>query len=366
MKRLQDKTAVVVTGVTTNIASAVFKKLLGIINTARKQILLFFLAALTLVAILEYEPTSHFVHAQTKPIEAQVQLANTSASGRKINIHRYSAPPYDPVNSYWIETGEGVIIIEAQRFLSQARYLANEIRAVTNKPLIGIFITHHHTDHIGGLPALVEAFGNVPIYASQFVRDDIETDEYGFLARRKKLHGNDFPAREDIPRPNRIITDRDKIELGGITFEVVEFQNNESPVSTIYYLSEQNALFVGDFVTNERIPFLRNQHTENWIAQLQTLLERYPEQTIYSGHGEPDSTQQLIKTQIEYLKTARSLVASALATDSEIAPEEKANIVAEMKQRYPNHQTTFIGRDGIDGFLERNIDAVAQELKARG
>ncbi|MBE9048120.1 MBL fold metallo-hydrolase [Pleurocapsales cyanobacterium LEGE 10410] len=344
----------------------ILKSLVKVTNAAKKMILLvLFLTILTIVLMSKTARISHFVHAQTELIEAQVQLANTSASGRKINIHRYSAPPYDPVNSYWIETDQGVIIVEAQRFLSQARYLANEIRAVTNKPLLGIFITHHHTDHLGGLPALVEAFGNVPIYASQFVRDDIETDEYGFLARRKKLHGNDFPAREDIPRPDRIIADKDKIELGGLTFEVVEFQDNESPVSTIYYLPEQNALFSGDFVTKERIPFLRNQHTENWIAQLQTLLDRYPNQIIYSGHGEPDSTQQLIKTQIEYIESVRNLVAEALTTNSEISSEEKAGIVAEMKQKYPNHQTTLIGRDGIDGFIEGNIDAVAEELKSK-
>ena len=281
-----------------------------------------------------------------------------------VTIHRYEAPPMDAVNLYWIETEDGIVLVDAGRFLSQAKYALEEIQAV-NKPLLGILITHHHTDHIGGLPAFVKTFPNVPIYASQFVRNDIETDEYGFLARRKKLHGNDFPARKNIPLPDRIITDQDKIELANLTFEVVEFKNNESPVSTIYYLPDQKALFVGDFVTNERIPFLLNQHSENWIAQLQIFLERYPNLTIYSGHGRPNSTQQLVRTQIEYLEAARSLVASALANDSEVTPNEKASIVAQMKQRYPNHQTSFIGRDGIDGFVERNIDAVAEELKSK-
>ena len=284
------------------------------------------------------------------------------AQNESVVIHRYEAPPMDAVNLYWIETEDGIVIVDTGRLLSQAKYALEEIQAV-NKPLLSILITHHHTDHIGGLPAFIEAFGNVPIYASQFVRNDIETDKSGFLARRKKLHGNDFPAPENIPLPDRIIADRDKIELASLTFEVVEFKKNESPVSTIYYLPDQKALFVGDFVTNERIPFLRNQHSENWIAQLQIFLERYPNLTVYSGHGKPNSTQQLIEAQIEYLEAARSLVASALANDSEVTSNEKAGIVAQMKQRYPNHQTSFIGRNGINGFLEGNVDAVAEELK---
>ena len=320
-------------------------------------LIIFFVTAFTLVLLLGSFRISGSAYAQTESAEPQVELANNG-----IIIHRYSAPPHDQVNSYWIETDDGVIIVDAQRFLSQARYLTEEIQTVTDKPLLGIFITHHHTDHIGGLPALVEAFGsNVPIYASQFVRDDIETDGSGFLARRKELHGNDFPAPENIPLPDQIVTDGDTIEIGGLDFEVIEFQDNESPVSTLYYLPTQDALFVGDFVTNQRVPFLRNRHSENWLTQLQILRDRYPDQTIYSGHGEPDSAQLLIEAQIEYIEKIRSLVAEALNTDSEITPEEKTDILTEIEQRYPNHQITLLA----PGFLEGNIDAVTEELQGQ-
>lgn len=322
----------------------------------RKIVLLtiFFTAALVFALLLSSFHSTNLVYAQAKLAGSQRELAKA-----RFTIHRYSAPPHDQVNSYWIETDEGVIIIEAQRFLSQARYLSEEIRATTDKPLLGIFITHHHTDHIGGLPALVEAFGpDIPIYASQFVRDDIATDGSGFLARRKALHGNDFPAPEDIPLPNQIIEDGDTISIGGLNFEVIEFQDNESPVSTLYSLPTHNALFVGDFVTNQRVPFLRNQQSMNWITQLRELGERYPDQTIYSGHGEPDASQPLISAQIEYIETVRSLVIAALSIDEVVSPEEKTNILAELEQQYPDRQITLLA----PGFLERNIDAVAEEL----
>ncbi|MEO0868551.1 MAG: MBL fold metallo-hydrolase [Cyanobacteria bacterium J06642_11] len=314
--------------------------------------------AFTTALLLDTRPTLSLLPVQAT--EMQVQLTNALANDGEVTIHQYSAPPHDQVNSYWLETNNGVIIIDAQRFLSQARYLAKEIRTVTDKPLLGIFVTHHHTDHIGGLPALIEELGpNVSIYASQFVRDDIETDGSGFLARRKELHGNDFPAPGDIPLPDQIVTEGDTIELDGLTFEVIEFRDNETPVSTIYYLPEQNALFVGDFVTNQRVPFLRNGYSENWITQLQLLIERYPDQMVYSGHGEPDLARQLVEAEIEYIETVRGLVTDALSTDSEITAEEKSSILIEMEAQFPNYQSPLLA----PGLIEANIDAVAEELQ---
>ncbi|MEO1297461.1 MAG: MBL fold metallo-hydrolase [Cyanobacteria bacterium J06636_16] len=318
---------------------------------------IFFVIAFAITLLLGSFRIVSSAHAQTESAEPQVELATDS-----VVIHRYSAPPHDQVNSYWIETEEGVIIVDAQRFLSQARYLTEEIQAVTDKPLLGIFITHHHTDHIGGLPALIEVFdSNVPIYASEFVRDDIETDGSGFLARRKELHGNDFPAPEDIPLPNQIVADSNTIELGNLTFEVIEFRDNETPVSTLYYLAEQNALFVGDFVTNQRVPFLRNQQSGNWITQLQELRDRYPDQTVYSGHGEPDLVQPLVEAEVSYIETVRNLVAEAIITDNEVSPEEKTNILAELEQRYPDYQRSLMA----PSLLLANIDAVAEELQGQ-
>lgn len=296
------------------------------------------------IAILNSNPTN-LTLAQTQPT---------------VTIHRYEAPPMDAVNLYWIETDEGIVMVDAGRFLSQARYALEEILAV-DKPILGILITHPHTDHYGGLPVFKEAaVDNVPIYASEITYNDLKTDAQGFIAARNQLHGNDFPDRDAIPLPNRIVKTGDTIELGGLTFEVIDLPNNETITTTLYYLPQQNALFAGDFVVNKTIPFLGDGFSSNWLSQLRSLVTQIPSETIiYHGHGEPETAEILISQQIEYIETVRSLVANALQGDRQITPTEQEQIVSQMEKQYADYETSLV----LPDLRIANIEGVARELQ---
>lgn len=275
-------------------------------------------------------------------------------------IHRYEAPPMDAVNLYWIETEAGIVLVDAGRFLSQARYALKEIFSV-DKPILGILVTHPHTDHYGGLPVFAEAaIDNVPIYASQITYNDLETDKQGFIEARNRLHGNDFPDKEAIPLPNRIVKTGDKIELGDLSFEVIDLQNNETITTTLYYLPQQNALFVGDFVVNQTIPFLGDGFSSNWLSQLKNLLTEIPSETIiYHGHGEPERADKLINAQIEYIETVRNLVADALKSDRKVTSTEREQIVLQLEQKYANYKTTLL----LPDLQIANIEGIVRELQ---
>ena len=322
-------------------------KLSHLRNSKRVFLFLFFVTLTTVLMFGNYQ-TYNFANAATQ------------TSQTPVTINRYEAPKMDRVNLYWIETNEGIVLVDTGRFLSQARYALEEIRASSDKPIIGILITHPHTDHYGALPVFAEAaVENVPIYASQITYDDIRTDGQGFIAARKELHGNDFPAHEEIPLPNHIVEDGDEISLGGLNFQVIDLPKNETIDTTLYYLPEQKALFAGDFVVNGDTPFLGDGYSSNWLAQLQTILNRYPDVTVYHGHGEPGQARPLIEAQSEYIETVRSLVSDALATDSEVTSQEKADIITQMEAKYPDHWTSMV----LPGLLEAGIDGVTEELK---
>ena len=79
-------------------------------------------------------------------------------------VHTYTAAEAGLfVNSYVVETAEGVVLVDANLLLSDIRALAARIAAL-HKPLMGVFVTHAHPDHFNGLP--VHAGNGVPVYAA--------------------------------------------------------------------------------------------------------------------------------------------------------------------------------------------------------
>ena len=291
------------------------------------------------------------------PISAQ-SISNN------ITIHNYyTSPPFEEIYYYAIETDNGLILIDTGRLLSQARYALEELEQF-NKPILAILITHPHTDHFGGLPIFVQAAGeNLPIYASQITSDSIENDQQGYIKSRNEQLGQDFPDLEEIPLPNTIVQDGQKITIDGVEIVAYDFPTNEAETTTVYYLPEQEVMFAGDLVNGEKTPGLFEGNTSNWLEALKAIQQRFPDlEQIYPGHSLPDSPNALIEAQIDYIETFRQLLSQALETDRAVDDQEKRDIADEIKQLYPDYGTSLL----LPGLIEVNIDGVAEDLNGEG
>ena len=287
------------------------------------------------------------------PILAQSRSNN-------ITIHNYyTSPPFEEIYYYAIETDNGLILIDTGRLLSQARYALEELEQF-NKPILAILITHPHTDHFGGLPVFVQAAGEeLPIYASQITSDSIENDRQGYIKSRNEQLGQDFPDLEEIPLPNTIVQDGQKITIDGVEIVAYDFPNNEAETTTVYYLPEQEVMFAGDLVNGEKTPGLFEGNTSNWLEALKAIQQRFPNlEQVYPGHSSPDSSDALIEAQIDYIETFRQLVSQALENNQAVDDQEKRDIANEIKQLYPDHGTSLL----LPGLIEVNIDGVTEEL----
>src|SRR5438067_6670516 len=77
-------------------------------------------------------------------------------------------------NCYVLEKNEDIIIVDCGiKFLNGSNLADGTIPNFTylleNKERIkGLFITHGHEDHIGGIPYLLQLIPNIPIYGSDF------------------------------------------------------------------------------------------------------------------------------------------------------------------------------------------------------
>ena len=278
-------------------------------------------------------------------------------------IHNYTSSPPGPVNSWIIESTNGIVIIDSQRTLSEAKNALDEIKKI-NKSILGIIITHPHPDHIGGTAVFLNGTLNVPIYSTQLTYEIIKNDTGGLIALTKKLHGNDYA--DQIMLPNKIIKSNENITIDGITYRFEDIGQGESGDMTLIYLPLQKSLFTGDVVNNRMHPALIEGHTSEWIKQIEYIKQNYLEANVlYPGHGQSGSPKNLLDQQINYINTFTSLVEKELETlgkesATNITEEGKMSITSELDRLYPNY--LHVASLPLPALLDLNINAVAKEI----
>lgn len=299
-------------------------------------------------------------------IESENELNNeTKNASLSFPIHTFTSAGASPVNSYWIPTPKGIIVIDAQRDKPNAEKLFQEIQE-TGKPIEAIMITHPHPDHYFGTTMLSNGTSNIPIYATQATFDTIRSDPAHLISLAKQLMGKDYPGK--IILPNRIVESGKNVTVDGITFRFENIGPGEAATETMIYLPTQKILFTGDLVNNHMHPLLTGPTfnvslSEDWINQINYVTNKYSDaKVLYPGHGPAGSPGILLNQQLEYLKTFRSLVQQQMQPSGNVSDQGRTIIKNELERIYPGYLPVAT----VPNMLDLNINAVAKELIEEG
>ena len=245
-------------------------------------------------------------------------------------VHRYRSGERGLfVNSYLIESGEGVVAIDAPLLLSDGRAFRARLEAL-RKPLLGVLVTHPHPDHYNTITELL-AGEEVPVIAHRDVDREIRAKDNAKRAQWGPMFGDEWPAGATFP--NRTVADEESVELGDLRFTAWDFGPCESESETVWLLGDGDIAFVGDLAFNGTHAYLADGHTDAWLGAIDRAEEALAGvRTLYVGHG-PPAVPAVLADQRRYLLMAREAIARAAGGRAQLS-EDQANHVTSLMERY--------------------------------
>lgn len=260
---------------------------------------------------------------------AALPAANVAASD--FTIHRYVAGPDRwNTNSYWLESNEGLVLIDAQLLIEDAELWAAML-ASTQKPVKGLFLTHGHADHMGGLNVLLEKLGPFPVITTKGTADTLKASHKAGSTYAQSVYGARFDST--YIAPTQVIDGKEEIELAGIRFILEDIGPGESANATLVYQPEKKALFSGDATMHHSHLYTGEGHSTAFLKQLRYLQKTYQDVNfIYAGHGDPARPAH-INSQIQYLQDIRH-AASQIIKSGNLYAEDGKTLNQKLLQHY--------------------------------
>lgn len=234
------------------------------------------------------------ITAQAEDIWANVpyEPAEVGMNLVQVSPHAYyvQGPPGEPTdnqgfmsNAGVVVTDQGVVVIDTLGTPSLAYLLLTKIRAITDKPIVKVIVTHYHADHIYGLQVFKDLGAEIiaPLGVKDYLSSPAAEGRLG--QRRESL----FPWVDDKTRliePDAYISDKKQFQLGGLDFEITPLGSTHSHGDLIVNVVQEKVTFAGDLIFEGRIPFVAGAQPQHWIDNL-TGMNTSKLKVIVPGHG---------------------------------------------------------------------------------
>jgi len=220
------------------------------------------------------------------------------------------------VNIAFVEVPDGVVVIDSgpsKRYGDELKALIE--KTVPNKPILRVYNTHHHPDHVFGN----QAFDPAVIAAPQGVIDNIAIEGDALADNMYRLLGDWM--RGTAPVVPQVVLEGDKEDIGGRVFSLHYLSGHTSSDLAIRD-DETGTLFGGDLAFLFRAPTTPHADIASWQQAISTL-QGVDKEIIFPGHGPADSKGESLKQTADYLdwldNTLRKAVSDGLTMNEAMA-----------------------------------------------
>jgi len=202
-----------------------------------------------------------------------------------------------------LDSTEGAILIDtgpSRRFGEALMALAKEL---TGKPVVRVYLTHFHPDHMFGN----QAFDPAALAATQGTIDGMK--EYGnaFSDSMYRATG-DWMRGTELVLP-KVAVNSEPEDFGSRRLRPIALRGH-TPSDLALFDEKTGILFAGDLVFLDRAPTTPHADIERWRISLADI-SAIPNAMIVPGHGPAESGGRGVAQTSQWLETIASIIGDA-------------------------------------------------------
>ena len=214
-------------------------------------------------------------------------------------------------NASFIVTDQGVVVFDTLGTPSLGARLLEVIGEITEQPIVRVYISHYHADHMYGNQVFHDLGAEIiaPEGAVRYLSGD---NAQRRLEERRISLKPWVNQSTRVVAPDRYLYAEEKFTLGGVSMRAVNVGSAHSDGDLILFVENDSVLLSGDIIFENRIPFLGSSNTREWLEILDQLAES-DATTIIPGHGPAaDDPDKIVSLTRRYLSYVRQVMGAAI------------------------------------------------------
>ena len=252
-------------------------------------------------------------------------------------------------NLSFITSNEGVIVINAGASSSLAKALHDEIKKITNKPVILVINENGQGHAMLGNSYWIDQ--GVPILAHEDAIKEFEDNGPQILNRMIGYNRNKAKGTR-LALPTISFSDKYVVNLGNLVIEVLYLGPAHSPGDISVWIPSKKLVIAGDMAFHERLlPIFSHTNTKEWIDTWDNEFEKLNPIYVIPGHGHPTNMDQVRKYTRNYLVYLREKIGIFLENGG------------ELKDSYYVDQNPFSHLQTFKELATRNAGRVYEEME---
>ncbi len=212
-------------------------------------------------------------------------------------------------NLTFIVTDEGVIVVNAGDNYLLAQALHREIRERTEQPVKFVILENGQGHAMLGMNYWQEQ--GATVIAHEDAVEEIEARGIDILDRMRSRN-RDKSMGTQLSIPDKVIGNREVLELGGERLEILHLGTTHSPGDILVWMPERKLVISGDMAFHERLlPVFEDTDTAGWLETWEKFADLKAE-LVVPGHGSPTTMQEVTLYTHDYLQYMRNEIANIL------------------------------------------------------